>query len=443
MKTLILICVILFVFAFFKESNSQSQFYLEQVSGVTTSLNSSSFIGGFTPVQAWICGANSVVLKTSNAGVNWISANGNISQGVNLVTISCAGLDTALTAGNIGANTFVYRTTNGGAAWIQVFSQANGNINAIFMKDSHTGFMTGNPVVGRWSLWKTMNGGMTWDSTGMYIPQAGSEIGWQNSLMIMNNTVVFGTNNSRIYRSTNFGLNWAAVSTTPEINSSAVWIYADTAGYTYMQSGGSTLNYTTNGGINWLPLTCPDTGNFIGLDAAYAGASNGVLNQPYETYAVRNNSNIYIGGGTNYFKEYTCPAGVYNNMSYGFVLLGGETNFSWAVRNNGGITRVSLFRGGVVRTISTEIPKSFSLEQNYPNPFNPSTKIRFGLEREAFASIKVYDVLGREVAVIANEQLHAGQYEADFDASSLSSGIYYYRISAGDYSEVKKMVLVK
>ena len=443
MKTIIILFIFSFIYFFCQSSYSQCPTcYGEQVSGVTTSLNSVSFIGNFEPVQAWICGANGVVLKTSNAGVNWLSAGSNIPLNVNLVTISCKSLDTALTAGNIGTTTYAYRTTNGGANWIQVFTQANGYINAIFMRDSQTGFMEGNPVGGRWSLWKTTNAGATWDSTGMYLQQSGSETGWNNSIMILNNNIVFGTNNSRIYKSVNFGLNWTAISTVPEVNSTALWIYADTTGYTYIQSGGSTLKYTTNGGSNWQSLSVPDTGNFVGMDPAYAGVSNGVLNQPYEAYAVRNNSKIYFGGGTNYSSEYTAPSGIYNNIGSGIIYMYGA-HFSWAIRNNGGITRVSLFRGGAVRSISAEIPKAYGLEQNYPNPFNPATKIRFDLKKEAFTTIKVYDVLGREVAVIVNEQLHPGVYEADFDASSLSSGIYYYRISASDYSEVKKMVVIK
>jgi hypothetical protein len=97
-----------------------------------------------------------------------------------------------------------------------------------------------------------------------------------------------------------------------------------------------------------------------------------------------------------------------------------------------------------IHTTGTEIPKTYSLSQNYPNPFNPVTNIRFGLPKASVVSLKVYDILGREVAeLVKNENLKAGSYLFDFDASNLPSGIYCYKFSAGDFSDVKKMVLVK
>ena len=98
-----------------------------------------------------------------------------------------------------------------------------------------------------------------------------------------------------------------------------------------------------------------------------------------------------------------------------------------------------------IQPISTEIPLDFSLSQNYPNPFNPSTIIRFDISGTSAAktSLIVYDILGREVTVLVNEKLTPGGYEVDFDGSNLPSGVYYYKISTGDFSETKRMVLVK
>jgi hypothetical protein len=100
-----------------------------------------------------------------------------------------------------------------------------------------------------------------------------------------------------------------------------------------------------------------------------------------------------------------------------------------------------------VNIISTEVPESFSLYQNYPNPFNPSTKIKFdipvGNGRDRSVMLKIYDALGREIAVLVNEQLRSGTYEAEWNASDYASGIYYYKLTAGEFSETKKMVLIK
>jgi hypothetical protein len=93
-------------------------------------------------------------------------------------------------------------------------------------------------------------------------------------------------------------------------------------------------------------------------------------------------------------------------------------------------------------------PEDLKLFQNYPNPFNPSTKIKFSVPTIAsdFSSkttLKVYDILGEEVATLVNEQILTGNYEVRFDATNLSSGIYLYKIQAGDYTDVKKMILMK
>jgi len=89
------------------------------------------------------------------------------------------------------------------------------------------------------------------------------------------------------------------------------------------------------------------------------------------------------------------------------------------------------------------IPKVYKLEQNYPNPFNPTTVINYQLPVNAFVTLKVFDVLGREVAELVNGEKKAGKYEATFDASNLSSGVYFYTLKAGDFSDTKKMLLVK
>jgi hypothetical protein len=91
----------------------------------------------------------------------------------------------------------------------------------------------------------------------------------------------------------------------------------------------------------------------------------------------------------------------------------------------------------------SEIPEKFNLGQNYPNPFNPSTTISFSIPSAGFTSLKVYDVLGNEVAALVNEDRPAGNNEVRLNASSLSSGTYFYKLQAGSFTEVKKMILLK
>jgi hypothetical protein len=89
------------------------------------------------------------------------------------------------------------------------------------------------------------------------------------------------------------------------------------------------------------------------------------------------------------------------------------------------------------------IPDKYELAQNYPNPFNPSTKISFSLPKQGFVTLKIYDVVGKEVAKIVNEVKNAGSYTVEFNASTLASGVYFYRIEAADFVETKRMMLIK
>jgi len=83
------------------------------------------------------------------------------------------------------------------------------------------------------------------------------------------------------------------------------------------------------------------------------------------------------------------------------------------------------------------------LKQNFPNPFNPTTNIQFDLPNDVFVKIKVYDILGKEVATLVNEFKMAGSYIVSFKGSHLSSGVYYYKIEAGAFTDIKRMVLIK
>jgi hypothetical protein len=102
-------------------------------------------------------------------------------------------------------------------------------------------------------------------------------------------------------------------------------------------------------------------------------------------------------------------------------------------------------RGSTVVNVETEsqLPLTFVLEQNYPNPFNPSTTINYQLPIANMVNLKVYNLLGQEVATLVNERQPAGTYKVKFDASDLASGMYIYKIKSGDYNVSKKMLLLK
>jgi hypothetical protein len=96
-----------------------------------------------------------------------------------------------------------------------------------------------------------------------------------------------------------------------------------------------------------------------------------------------------------------------------------------------------------IQPISNEVPLRFALYQNYPNPFNPVTQIKFDIAKSGNAKITIYDAIGRQTAELFNQQLQPGNYAIDWDASSYPSGVYFYVLSSGNYTETKKLILLK
>jgi hypothetical protein len=96
-----------------------------------------------------------------------------------------------------------------------------------------------------------------------------------------------------------------------------------------------------------------------------------------------------------------------------------------------------------IEPINNLVPDAYCLTQNYPNPFNPTTMIKFGIPKSGMVKLSVFDILGREVAIILNSELKAGNYEINFNASQLAAGVYFYKLSSGDFTDTRKMILVK
>ena len=198
------------------------------------------------------------------------------------------------------------------------------------------------------------------------------------------------------------------------------------------------------------------------------------INSPNITFAqqlIRNdNGNLAVCGFStpsglilfdssgNYMRSLTGATGL-----RGAYLLG---NGHYLVTNGSGVHEIDSASGSLIRTvltganfqyinkylpdglvsvnnISNEIPEKYSLSQNYPNPFNPKTVISYELQVTGNAKLTVYDVLGNEVAVLVNKKQNAGTYSVDFDGSNFSSGVYFYKLNAGEFSETKRMMLIK
>ncbi|NNG27336.1 MAG: T9SS type A sorting domain-containing protein, partial [Ignavibacteriaceae bacterium] len=123
--------------------------------------------------------------------------------------------------------------------------------------------------------------------------------------------------------------------------------------------------------------------------------------------------------------------------------IGGGFFSSWDIRHPPSSVILKTTNGGGVVNVVFNIPESFLLKQNYPNPFNPITKIKYQIPELSFVTLKVYDVLGSEVATLVNEEKPVGNYEIKFNGIGLTSGIYFYQLRAVSFVETKKMVFMK
>jgi hypothetical protein len=283
-------------------------------------------------------------------------------------------------------------------------------------------------IVGANSSIKSM-----WNVVPVNQPVSGRNITYE-WLPVFDNGHAFGPGvRAQMFTSTNNGTSWSAVGN-----------YADPTGYsTTLRGITATITHFSQWTISGEDAPLPVT-----LSAFTAVSGGRDVQLHWATESEINNEGFNI--------EKTI-SGLNNWAATGFVKGSGTkstpTNYSFTdknlesgtyqyrlkqIDNNGNYQYFTLST-----VIEISLPSKFTLLQNYPNPFNPSTKIDFSLPNDAVVNLKIYDITGREVAVILNELRKAGYYSVTFDASKLSSGVYFYKIAAGDFSDIKRMVLVK
>jgi hypothetical protein len=202
----------------------------------------------------------------------------------------------------------------------------------------------------------------------------------------------------------------------------------------YVASGFQFVNMGTSGTDTWV-LNIPATGNYR-LNAFYQNVSGPATAQ------------VSVDGTpvlSNFGLSSNTDSTVLSTLSGSFALTAGAHTFVMSGAANVNLDYIQLISEGVtgIKQVNNVL-KSYSLEQNYPNPFNPSTSIRFSLAQNSNVKLEIYNVLGQKVATLINNQnMNAGSYEFQFNASHLASGVYIYRIEAGKFNMAKKMLLLK
>ena len=404
-------------------SNLPAQTWTLQTSPVTTDLNGAWAVDGNV---VWMCGPSGVVIKTTNGGTTWSMVNAGLT-GNDFYTISAIDANIAEVGASDGR---MWRTTNGGANWtLQILTPAPTFIDVVHFFDSQYGFALSDPAptAGLWLYYITTDAGANWEAGLNRPPNAAGEAGWNGGYAAIDTGHIWwGTNASKIWKG-GFRGPFSSASTT-SINSLSISFNDALTGLAGMTTTSpAPILKTTDGGITWssigfTPLNSPFALKYVpGTGFCWLGTQN--------IYRTANN-------GSSWNLQLTLTS---TNNCYCLAMT--DLNTGWAGTQAGHIYKYHDIVG--IDPNNTSVPKVYSLQQNYPNPFNPTTNIKYSIPVEGKVSIIIYDALGNEVRTLVSEFKSAGNYVESFDASNISSGIYFYTLRTGDFVQSKKMLLIK
>jgi len=320
------------------------------------------------------------LLKTTNKGINWTILNRHPFTS-SYRDVDFINEDTGFVCGvDDSPVAYVMKTTNRGINWNLYWLNSLGSASQVKFLNAENGFSV---VCNK--LFSTVNGGVNWS----YV---NAPFDCLNTMFVQNENIIYASSYSRIYKTTNAGINWFQQNsgTTKFISD----LYFIDAQYGFAAGDSGLILKTTNGGINW---------------------------------GIQNSNTIKNLRDINFYDK-------------DIGLIVGEDGIILKTIT-GGLTFINL--------ISNIIPNNFSLSQNYPNPFNPVTKMKYdvpatvGVEHVRPLRIIVYDAIGKEIITLVNQKQSAGSYEAEFNGEDLPSGVYFYKLEAGNFVETKRMILLK
>ncbi len=368
---------------------------------------------------------NSYILKTTNAGDNWTTKYTHTFPFVKVKFINS-------TTGFTNAYTKIFKTTDAGENWNII------NLPSIFGDDMF--------VLNQDTIWLAMSESLT----GGVFRTTNGGINWtqQLSLGLNNPTHIYFYNKDIgftaggvLYKTTNGGVNWF---NTNQTGFGQMHFINETTGWKCY----GPMQKTTDGGLNWVQQTLP-SGNYI-------------LQSAIISFAALNKDTLWGGGGYVQYPNFTRRAMIYTTTNGGtnwlyqvpdtpiVVYRYNFLNFlnkltGWAYGAYSGIhTKIGGDPLTAISPVTSQMPQQYNLYQNYPNPFNPNTAIVYHISKAGLVNIKVYNIHGKEAAMLVNERKSAGSYELNFNAQNLTSGIYFYSLSIdGKPVETKKMMLVK
>ena len=378
--------------------------------------------------SVFVTGDGARVLRSDDSGTNWLDISPAFSS-VNLNGIVFFDSLTGIVVGDAGN---IYRTINGGADWSTVASGVPDNLLSVSFVDSFG-------ICGALSqtIIYSMNSGISWTTAqsgffgggfwGAYMlsPDIGYVIG-ENSIFqpLLGTTADGGVNwtFSSFYLNNNEGRAYDVIFTDNQIGYAACAVW----------DGRGAIAKTTDSGTSWSTMffNTPLYGiNFPISNASLVGYAVGISGTILKT----------TDAGTNWQPQVSGTSEVLNDV---FFM---DLDYGFAVGNGGIILKTETGGEPPIQITHNKNRNlsGFELIGNYPNPFNSGTIIRFNLFDGSKVNLKIFNILGEEIATLVSDRLSAGSYSYEWDANSMASGVYLYRLQAGNYVETRKMVLMR
>ena len=357
------------------------------------------------------------VYRSTDDGANWTQINSGLTN-TSVKALAFAG--SSLFAGTSTGG--IFRSTDNGSNWVEV----NNGLSVLFINTlavSGSNIFAGARLsVTGGGVFLSTNNGDNWT----YVGLTDYEV---YSLAISGNNIFAGTDNG-VYLSSDNGSNWTEVNS--GLTESDVYSlkFSNSNLYAGTPNG---LFYSSDNGSNWTNMNSSTLDNISIRSIAIHQVNIIVGSDGWGVYVSTNNGSTWEEN----------DAGLPNSFATIYALTTSSTKIYAGTQNGGAWERPLTDYVTDVEKTSDILPQKFNLAQNYPNPFNPSTKIGYSIPEASFVQLKIYDILGNEVASLVNQEQTAGVYRADFKANDLASGFYIAQLIAGNYVQTIKMSLMK
>lgn len=362
------------------------------------------------------------IFVSTNAGGLWVQKNNGLTD-LEAWTVAVNSSNEIF----VGTWNGIFKSTDNAENWVKLETGLTFNqIREIIVAPNGYIFA----VAPNYGLIRSTDNGANWVGVNNGL------VGIQNTLAAdLHGQILVGNNRGEIYFSNNYGDGWTKASEgLPQTTTAPILSMLETSNEKYFAGTGGGLYMSTDYGLNWSQV--------------HDGGGNGWVHSMTTDYQ----DNLIIGTGQSGVFVSGFPNGTwFKDMNEGLTHLGVYSLVVNSSNNIFAVTGDGIFKSEPLTNVEDNdenLAINFQLYQNYPNPFNPTTIIKFtvplNVKRETSnTKLIVYDVLAREVEVLVNQKLEPGVHEIEFDASDLSSGIYFYRLQSESFTETKKMLLVR